>query len=221
MSEAMQTSSWQEQMIRSQVIERGIRTPRVIDALRAIPREKFFPPSSAEDPYADEPAPIGFGQTISQPYIVALMTDSLRLSPTDRVLEIGTGSGYQSAILAVLAKEVWSIERIKPLLDDAFERVLSLGLKNVRFRHGDGTLGWPAAAPFDRILAAAGAPDVPQQLLLSQLGDGGIAVLPVGPHDRQVLLRITRRGEKLLTEELCPCRFVKLIGQEGWHDEPR
>jgi protein-L-isoaspartate(D-aspartate) O-methyltransferase len=221
MPKTQHEESWQDQMIRSQVMERGIRTPRVIEALRAVPREKFFPRNSEEDPYADQPAPIGFGQTISQPYIVALMTDALRLSENDRVLEIGTGSGYQTAILAMLAREVWSIERIKPLLDDAFERVSSLGLKNVHFRFGDGTLGWPEAKPFDRILAAAGAPHTPRQLLLSQLAEGGIAVLPVGPQDSQTLMRITRKGEDLLSEELCPCRFVKLIGQEGWHDEPR
>jgi protein-L-isoaspartate(D-aspartate) O-methyltransferase len=221
MPQTQHEESWQEKMIRSQVIQRGIRTPRVIEALRAVPREKFFPRDSEEDPYADQPAPIGFGQTISQPYIVALMTDALRLSNEHRVLEIGTGSGYQTAILAVLAKEVWSIERIKPLLDDAFERVSSLGLKNTHFRHADGTLGWPEAAPFDRILVAAGAPNTPRQLLLSQLADGGIAVLPIGPQDSQVLMRITRQGDDLVSEELCPCRFVKLIGQEGWHDEPR
>src|SRR3954463_11712640 len=213
MSQLTENSSWQEAMIQTQVIERGIRTPRVIDALREIPRDRFFPRGSDEDPFADQAAPIGHGQTISQPYIVALMTDALELTATNRVLEIGTGSGYQTAILAKLAGEVWSIERIKPLLDQAFERVLSLGLRNVHFRHGDGTLGWPEAAPFDRILAAAGAPELPRQLLLSQLADGGIAVLPVGPQDRQLLLRVTRRGEKLLTEELCGCRFVKLIGQ--------
>jgi protein-L-isoaspartate(D-aspartate) O-methyltransferase len=221
MSQIDNDISWQEQMIQTQVIDRGIRTPRVLEALRAVPREKFFPRGSADDPFADEPAPIGHGQTISQPYIVAMMTDSLRLSREHRVLEIGTGSGYQTAILAMLAGEVWSIERIKPLLDDAFERVSSMGLRNVHFRFGDGTLGWPEAAPFDRILAAAGAPAIPQQLLLSQLVDGGIAVMPVGPQDGQMLVRVTRQSEKLIREDLCACRFVKLIGQEGWHDEPR
>src|SRR6476469_7500477 len=142
MPKTQHEESWQDQMIRTQVIDRGIHTPRVIEALRSVPREKFFPRDSGEDPFADQPAPIGHGQTISQPYIVALMTDSLRLSREHRVLEIGTGSGYQTAILAMLAGEVWSIERIKPLLDAAFERVSSLGLRNVHFRFGDGTLGW-------------------------------------------------------------------------------
>ena len=143
------------QMIRSRRCSAGLHAA-LIDALRAVPREKFFPRKRGGSVRRPAGA-IGFGQTISQPYIVALMTDALRLSEKDRVLEIGTGSGYQTAILAMLAREVWSIERIKPLLDDAFERVSSLGLKNVHFRFGDGTIGWPEAKPFDRILAAAGA----------------------------------------------------------------
>ena len=211
-------ASSQERMIQRQVVARGVTTERVLDALRAVPRDRFFPARSDDDPYADNAAPIGHGQTISQPYIVALMTDALGVRPADRVLEIGTGSGYQTAVLARLAGEVYSVERIKPLLDEAFERVLSLGFRNVRFRHGDGTLGWPEAAQFDRLLAAAGAPELPRQLLLSQLADGGVAVLPVGPHDSQTLLRVTRRGGELRTEELCPVRFVKLIGAEGWED---
>jgi protein-L-isoaspartate(D-aspartate) O-methyltransferase len=212
-------AAWQEAMIRHQVIDRGITTPRVLDALRAVPRDRFFPPASDENPFADGPAPIGHGQTISQPYIVALMTDALNLSPASRVLEIGTGSGYQTAVLAKLAAGVWSVERIKPLLDAAFERVLALGVRNVHFRHGDGTLGWPEAAPFDRILAAAGAPELPRNLLLSQLADGGVAVLPVGPHDSQTLVKVTRKGARLLTEDICSVRFVKLIGREGWAEE--
>jgi protein-L-isoaspartate(D-aspartate) O-methyltransferase len=206
----------QEQMIQRQIIDRGIRDNRVIDALRQTPREKFFTVGSAGDAFADNAAPIGHGQTISQPYIVALMTQALDVRPTDRVLELGTGSGYQTAILAKLAAEVFSIERLKPLLDEAFERVLSLGLKNVHFRYGDGTLGWPEIAPFDRLLIAAGAPEMPKQLLLSHLTEGGVAVLPVGPEDSQMLLKVTRRGDNLKSEELCPVRFVKLVGKEGW-----
>jgi len=203
-----------ERMIQRQVIDRGIKDPRVLDALRSVPRDRFFPREG--DAYADNAAPIGHGQTISQPYIVALMTESLKVRPTDRVLEIGTGSGYQTAILGKLAAEVWSIERIKPLLDDAFERVLSSGVTKVHFRHGDGTLGWPEAAPFDRILAAAGAPELPRQLLLSQLTEGGIAVLPVGPEESQMLIKVERQGDNLHTHDICPVRFVKLVGKEGW-----
>jgi protein-L-isoaspartate(D-aspartate) O-methyltransferase len=208
-----------ERMIQQQVVERGIRDARVIEALRSVPREKFFPQESQTEAYADRAAPIGLGQSISQPYIVALMTQHLDVQPEHRVLEIGTGSGYQTAILSRLAGAVYSIERLKPLLDSAFERVLSLGAHNVHFRFGDGTLGWPEEAPFDRVLIAAGAPTVPTELLRSQLKDGGIAILPVGPHDEQMLVEVRRRGDNLDTTDVCPCRFVKLIGREGWVSE--
>ncbi len=208
--------SSQERMIQRQIIDRGIRDSRVIEAMRQTPREKFFPAGAEGEAFADNAAPIGHGQTISQPYIVALMSQALDLRSTDRVLEIGTGSGYQTTILAKLAAEIWTIERIKPLLDEAFERVLSLGVRNIHFRSGDGTVGWPEAAPFDRLLIAAGAPELPKQLLLSQLADGGIAVLPVGPEEGQMLLKVTRRGDELKSEDLSPVRFVKLVGKEGW-----
>ncbi len=210
-----------EQMIRQQVVERGITDEKLLDALRAVPREKFFPQEGREEAFADRAAPIGFGQTISQPYMVALMTDRLQLEPTHKVLEIGTGSGYQTAILAKLASagDVYSVERVKPLLDTAWERLMDLNLRNVHFRNGDGTLGWPEAAPFDRILITAGAPKLPETLLLNQLKDGGIAVLPIGPHDEQMLVQVRRVGDKLESTDVCPCRFVKLIGQEGWEQE--
>jgi protein-L-isoaspartate(D-aspartate) O-methyltransferase len=197
-------------------VERGIADERVLAALRAVPRERFFPEESRKLAYADRAASIGHGQTISQPYMVALMTDWLDLHPEHKVLEIGTGSGYQSAVLARLSREVYSVERVKPLLDDAFHRLGELGIRNVHFRHGDGTLGWAEQAPFDRILVAAGAPQVPEQLLRDQLADGGLAVLPVGPEDEQMLVVVRRSGEKLTSEDVCPCRFVKLIGREGW-----
>ena len=205
-----------ERMIRQQVVERGIREERVIDALRAVPRELFFPEESRQAAFADRAAPIGHGQTISQPYMVALMSQRLDLRPQHRVLEIGTGSGYQTAVLCHLAGDVYSVERVKPLLDAAFERVLGLGCRNVHFRHGDGTLGWPEASPYDRILITAGAPDLPRHLLLGQLKDDGIAVLPVGPQDDQMLVEVRREGKELKVADVCPCRFVKLIGQEGW-----
>lgn len=203
-------------MIRRQVIDRGIRDERVLNALRAVPRDRFFAADSAGEAFADRAAPIGHGQTISQPYMVALMTERLDVQPSHRVLEIGTGSGYQTAILARLAGEVFSVERVKPLLDEAWHRLMDMNVRNVHFRHGDGTLGWPEAAPFDRILIAAGAPSLPKDLLLSQLTDGGLAVLPVGPEDEQMLISVRRNGSKLQTTEVCPCRFVKLVGQEGW-----
>jgi protein-L-isoaspartate(D-aspartate) O-methyltransferase len=213
-----QLTEWSplERMIQQQLVERGIRDERVIEAVRATPRERFFPEDAQGEAYADRPGAIGLGQTISQPYIVALMTQHLDVRPGHTVLELGTGSGYQTAILARLAGEVYSIERLKPLLDDAFERVLSLGVRNVHFRHGDGTVGWPERAPFDRILVAAGAPVLPAALLKGQLKDGGVAVLPVGPHDEQMLVEVHKRGDRLESKEVCPCRFVKLIGEEGW-----
>jgi len=205
-----------ERMIQQQVVERGIRDERVLDALRAVPREQFFQEESKQSAFADRAAPIGHGQTISQPYMVALMSQRLDLRPQHRVLEIGTGSGYQTAVLCHLAGDVYTVERVKPLLDAAFERVLGLGLRNVHFRHADGTLGWPDAAPFDRILITAGAPELPRNLLLGQLKEGGVAVLPVGPQDDQMLVEVRRVENDLKVTELCACRFVKLIGEEGW-----
>src|SRR5205814_9666210 len=142
------------------------------------------------------------------------------VQPEHKVLEIGTGSGYQTAVLARLAAQVFSVERVKPLLDAAFERLMDLGLRNIHYRYGDGTLGWPEASPFDRMLIAAGAPEIPRRLLLDQLTDGGTAVLPYGPEDEQVLVAATRRGaDELEVTELCACRFVKLIGKEGWTEK--
>jgi protein-L-isoaspartate(D-aspartate) O-methyltransferase len=206
-----------ERMIRQQVVERGITDERVIAALRAVPRERFFTERLREEAFADRAAPIGHGQTISQPYMVALMTHRLDVRPEHRVLELGTGSGYQAAVLSKLAGEVYSIERVKPLLDEAFERLHALGVRNVHFHYGDGTLGWPEFAPFDRVIVTAGAPQLPRALLLSQLKDGGLAVLPVGPHDEQTLVLARRDGQELRTADIgCPCRFVKLVGEEGW-----
>jgi protein-L-isoaspartate(D-aspartate) O-methyltransferase len=209
----------QERMIRQQIVERGITDPRVLEAMRAVPREKFFPAETRSEAHADRAAPIGHGQTISQPYIVALMTDRLDVRPEHKVLEIGTGSGYQTAILTRLAGEVYTIERAKPLLDDAWERLMGMGLRNIHFRHGDGSEGWPTAAPFDRILIAAAARAVPKQLLLEQLVDGGAAVLPVGDNTQQMLLRLRREGSELVSTDLCPCRFVDLIGQAPWANQ--
>ncbi len=219
MNQQLEELSPMEKMLRQQVMDRGVREPRVIDAMRAIPRELFMPKEMRDKAYADGAAPIGHGQTISQPYIVALMTQRLDVQPNHKVLEIGTGSGYQTAILGKLAREVYTIERVKPLLDSAFERVLALGVKNIHFRHADGTLGWAEAAPFDRILIAAGAPAIPEKLLKAQLADGGIALLPIGPLENQMLTEVQRYGDRLETVDVCPVRFVKLIGEEGWNDE--
>jgi len=163
----------QERMIQQQIIERGIRDQRVIAALRAVPRDRFFVAVNRADAFSDRAAPIGHGQTISQPYIVALMTQRLSIEPPHRILEIGTGTGYQTAILAQLAADVYTIERVKPLLDAAWERLMSLGIRNVHFKHGDGTTGWPVAAPFDRLLITASAPELPELLIRTHLVDGG------------------------------------------------
>jgi protein-L-isoaspartate(D-aspartate) O-methyltransferase len=212
----LRDQSSQEQMIQRQIVDRGLDDLRVVEAIRQIPRDYFFPQELRDQAHADKAAPIGHGQTISQPYMVALMASRLDLQPGYRVLEVGTGSGYQAAILSQLAGEVFTMERVKPLLDEAFERLLSLGIRNIHFRYGDGTLGWPEKAPFDRILITAGAPEVPSHLLLEQLTDGGIAVLPVGKIHTQMLVQIQRHGNDLERTDICPCRFVKLIGQEGW-----
>jgi len=219
MNEVVETTTRLEQMIRQQVIERGITDERVIGALRAVPREKFFTDDLADEAYADRAAPIGHGQTISQPYMVALMTERLDVRPEHKVLEIGTGSGYHTAVLSRLGREIYSVERVKPLLDGAWNRLSDLGIRNAHFRFADGTLGWAEHAPFDRILIAAGAPNIPQKLLLEQLADGGLAVLPIGPDDEQMLVVVRREGQKLHTTDVCPCRFVKLIGAEGWEAE--
>jgi len=208
-----------EKMIRQQLIDRGIHDKAVLEAIRKVPREQFFPQDIREEAHADKAAPIGHGQTISQPYIVALMSQHLKLSKEQRVLEIGTGSGYQTAILSQLAGEVYTVERVKPLLDEAFERLMSLGYRNVHLHYGDGTMGWEKNGPYDRILVTAGAPELPRALLLSQLKDEGIAVLPVGQQDEQMLVEVTRSGRRLETKEICACRFVKLIGEAGWKEE--
>ncbi len=208
-----------EQMIRTQIIDRGIREERVLTALRRVPRERFVLDDQKQNAYADKAVPIGHGQTISQPYMVALMTQRLDVQPEHRVLEIGTGSGYQTAVLAQLAKEVYTIERLKPLLDSAFHRLLDLNIRNVKFRFGDGTEGWPEHAPFDRILVAAGAPELPRELLLSHLKEGGLAMIPIGPREEQTLLGVRKRDNDLLTAEIIPCKFVPLIGKAGWPTE--
>jgi protein-L-isoaspartate(D-aspartate) O-methyltransferase len=206
----------QEMMIQQQLIDRGIRDELVIAAFRRVPRDRFFPEGSKHEAFADRAAPIGHGQTISQPYITALMTQRLDLQKDHKVLEVGIGSGYHTAILAQLAGEVFTIDLVKPLLDEAWERLMGLGIRNVRFRHGDGAVGWEDSAPFDRILIAAGAPVLPEAMLMSQLADGGIAVLPVGTLEKQMLIEVRRQGDQLISTDICSCRFVKLLGQAGW-----
>ncbi|MFH1609958.1 MAG: protein-L-isoaspartate(D-aspartate) O-methyltransferase [Candidatus Bipolaricaulota bacterium] len=193
----------------------GIADPRVLEAMARVPRHRFVPPYLLPYAYEDHPLPIGHDQTISQPYIVALSTAALALAPSDRVLEIGTGSGYQTAVLAELAREVCTVERLPELSRSAQERLAALGYANIRFHVGDGTKGWPEQAPFEAILVTAGAPRVPEGLL-AQLAPGGRMVIPVGGRFNQELLFIEENRGRFVTRKLCPCTFVPLIGEEGW-----
>jgi protein-L-isoaspartate(D-aspartate) O-methyltransferase len=205
-----------DHMIQTQIRARGVTDPRVLDALARVPRERFVHPDARTRAYSDHALGIGHHQTISQPYMVAIMTATLAPGPDERVLEIGTGSGYQSAILACLAKEVWTVERIRELADSALERLRELGFSNVHVRTGDGSVGWPEAAPFDAILVTAGAP-APPPSLLTQLDPGrGRMVIPVGGRDLQHLVRVERRGTEFVSDRTVGCRFVPLVGDEGW-----
>ena len=204
-----------EEMVEQQIARRGIVSPRVLEAMRGVPRHLFVPQHAIGAAYTDQPLPIGEGQTISQPFMVAAMTEALLLRPTDRVLEIGAGCGYQAAVLAVLAARVYTIERNAALAASAAQRLRELGYSNVEVHAGDGTLGWPPAAPFDAILVTAAAPGVPPPLV-DQLGAGGRLVIPVGAANVQELIRLTRAGTELTRESLYDCRFVPLVGEHGW-----
>jgi len=203
-------------MVEHHLRRRGIRDERVLQAFLRIKREEFLPEEWKRAAYADHPLPIGEGQTISQPYIVALMTEALDLSGGEEVLEIGTGSGYQTAILAELGAQIWTIERSAALAQAARERLTRLGYTGIRFAVGDGTRGLPEEAPFDRIIATGSFPSVPSALL-GQLREGGIFVGPVGALYDQNLVRITYRPPRFVREDLGACRFVPLIGEDGWN----
>jgi protein-L-isoaspartate(D-aspartate) O-methyltransferase len=212
-----QYRSVRRKMVAEQLRARGIRDERLLAAMEEIPRHRFIPASLASRSYEDAPLPIGKGQTISQPYIVAEMSEALRLSGTEKFLEIGTGSGYQTAILCRLAREVVTVERIASLLKEAGKILSELELGNVRFRVGDGTMGVLEEAPFDRVIVTAASPDVPAPLF-EQLAEGGIMVIPVGARWEQDLLRVRKEGGKPRKDLLGACRFVPLIGQCGFHD---
>jgi protein-L-isoaspartate(D-aspartate) O-methyltransferase len=204
-------------MVQRQIAGRGVRSEKVLNAMRKVPRERFLPKGQGVWAYDDAPLPIGDGQTISQPYIVAYMTEALALDGGEKVLEIGTGSGYAAAVLAEIAADVYTIERIDGLAIMARTILDNLGYQNVHVRQGDGTLGWPEHAPFDGIVVTAGGPDVPDTLK-DQLKIGGRLVMPIGKSTwYQELVRVTRITEaEFDTEDLVPVRFVPLIGEEGW-----
>jgi protein-L-isoaspartate(D-aspartate) O-methyltransferase len=204
-------------MVVTQLIPRGLNDPSVLSAMEEVPREAFLPEGIAEMAYHDSPLPIGEGQTISQPYIVALMAEALEITPDGRVLEIGTGSGYAAAVISRIAKEVYTVERHASLLEEAAERFRRLGYENIHLREADGTLGWKEHAPYDGTVVTAGAPSPPGPLL-GQLAVGGRLVIPIGPTpESQELVRILRReGESFETEKLTSVRFVPLVGSAGW-----
>ena len=204
-------------MVAEQLRGRSIRDERVLEAMARIPRHRFVEEALVSRAYGDSALPIGEGQSISQPYMVALMSGALGLRGGERVLEIGTGSGYQTAVLAELAEKVFSVERVRAFAERAQYRLGALGYYNVRIRVGDGSLGWPEEAPFDAIIVTAASPGEPPALL-EQLRDRGRLVIPVGDETSQVLLKVVRVGERFRRRELVPCVFVRLIGAQGWQD---
>jgi protein-L-isoaspartate(D-aspartate) O-methyltransferase len=206
-----------ERMVRSQIEARGVSDPRVLSAMREIPRHMFVMKSLRNRAYEDGPLPIGHGQTISQPYMVAIMTQLLELKGSEKVLELGTGSGYQAAVLARLAKFVYTIERISELSELAASTTASIGISNVNFIVADGTGGWPEQAPYDGIVVTAGAPGVPDPLF-DQLAEGGRLVIPIGDRFSQTLQVVEKTRGRRIVKKYFDCRFVDLIGKHGWPD---
>lgn len=207
-----------DRMVDSQIKARGIKSPLVLQAMRNVERHLFVPEGYWGEAYEDHPLPIGYGQTISQPYIVALMTDLLDIGEEDTVLEIGTGSGYQAAILAQLADRVITVERIKELVTIARENLDMAGFVNVDVHKGDGTVGYPLEAPYDKIMVTAAGPDIPGSLA-DQLAENGRLVMPVGGVEFQEMNLVEKINGKLVRHKHGGCRFVKLIGQEGWKEQ--
>ncbi|MBI5236740.1 MAG: protein-L-isoaspartate(D-aspartate) O-methyltransferase [Deltaproteobacteria bacterium] len=208
--------SWpRRKMVDSQIIGRGIKQAEVINAMLAVPRHLFVEEALIGQAYSDFALPIGMAQTISQPYMAALMAESARLTGVEKALEIGTGSGYQSAVLSRLCSKLYSVERISALAAKARRTLDDLFASNVVIHVGDGTLGWPEHAPYDAIIVSAGAPKTPKAYT-DQLAVNGRLIIPVGQGEEQELLRITRKKNGLITERLCSCRFVRLIGAQGW-----
>jgi protein-L-isoaspartate(D-aspartate) O-methyltransferase len=202
-------------MVEAQLVGRGIRNRAVLDAFRSVARHEFVPPEYRNEAYSDHPLPIGNGQTISQPYMVATMTEHLALKGGERVLEVGTGSGYQAAILSRIAGRVYSVERFAGLAARASSVIRALGYFNFEAKVGDGTLGWEENSPYDGIIVTAGAPRIPDSLI-RQLKDGGRLVIPIGGEFSQILTVAEKNGDMVRTTEVCGCVFVPLIGKEGW-----
>ena len=213
----MSVDEQRRQMVDRQLKVRGVTDPNVLRAFLSVPRHKFVPAEYVRQAYEDHPIPIGEDQTISQPYIVALMVSQAQLQGHERVLEVGTGSGYQAAILAQLALEVYTVERLPRLLRQAADRLAELGYTNVHLSAGNGSLGWPEHAPYDAILVAAAAPDVPSSLV-AQLAEGGRMILPTGPPEAQMLIKVEKRQGELFRTQIAGCMFVPLIGREGWRE---
>jgi protein-L-isoaspartate(D-aspartate) O-methyltransferase len=203
------------EMVERQLLKRGIRDERVLAAMLSVPRHEFVPPELVAEAYGDRPLPIGHGQTISQPFMVAAMAEALELLGGERVLEIGAGSGYQAAVLSLLAREVHTVEMHEDLASESGERLRRLGYANVHVHVGDGTLGWPEEAPFEAIVVTAAAPEIPPPLA-AQLTEAGRMIVPVGTTEEQRLLRVEKRGDALTTRALYHCRFVPLLGRFGW-----
>ena len=207
-------------MVEHQITARGVKSDLVLEAMKKVPRHLFVPPEAVDEAYSDRPLPIGCGQTISQPYMVAVMTEALRLVGNENVLEVGTGSGYQAAVLAEIAAHVVSTERVPELAEQARRTLRELGYANIDVIVSDGSKGYPSKAPYDGIIVTAGAPDIPP-VLVDQLADGGRLVIPVGNSFQQTLTRLTRLGGEDRIERLEGCVFVPLIGEYGWgeHEE--
>ena len=213
----MDPEALRKKMTEEQLIKRGINANKVITAFYKVPRHEFVSSDLINSSYGDHPLSIGCNQTISQPYMVALMTQVLELAGQERVLEIGTGSGYQTAILAEICSEVYSIERFKELSDKAVSTLDSLGYRNIKIRVADGTQGWKEFAPFDAIMVTAAAPHIPQNLI-EQLKDNGKIIIPIGGHLSQMLTLAIKIKDKISTTDICGCVFVPLVGKYGWDD---
>jgi protein-L-isoaspartate(D-aspartate) O-methyltransferase len=214
------TAAERRAMIETQIRKRGVSSVRVLEAMAAVPRHEFVPVPFRADAYADKPLPIGEGQTISQPFMVAAMTEALELTGSECALEIGTGSGYQAAVLSLLVQQVITVESRTPLALAAQQRLTNLGYANVHVHNGDGSAGFPDAAPYDAILVTAGAPEIPS-VFAGQLREGGRLVIPVGDQENQNLILATLHNGKLKSRTLLGCRFVPLLGRYGWRHPDR